>query len=206
MTTKSNETRCSSRSIHPASSSTRSSSNFSTLQLLDPIKRVNGVGDVTIFGAGDYGMPSGWTDRIVGLSLSIDQVLQAVREQNVEVAAGQIGSPGPRGTFQYSVNTGSIGDAEEFGDIVIKIGEEGRMVRLHDVARIEQGSTATACRRPTEGEPCAVIAVYQLPGANDQWPTAWSPPSMNWRVPRGHGLRGQLTRPTSSGLRSPKSW
>lgn len=68
--------------------------NFSTLQLLDPIKRVNGVGDVTIFGAGDYGMRI-WLDpdRIVGLGLSIDQVLQAVREQNVEVAAGQIGQP-----------------------------------------------------------------------------------------------------------------
>jgi multidrug efflux pump subunit AcrB len=82
--------------------------NFSTLQLLDPIKRVNGVGDVTIFGVGDYGMRL-WLDpdRIVGLGLSVDQVLQAVREQNVEVAAGQIGQPPvPTGqSFQYSVTT-----------------------------------------------------------------------------------------------------
>ena len=144
--------------------------NFSTLQLLDPIKRVNGVGDVTIFGAGDYGMRI-WLDpdRIVGLGLSIDQVLQAVREQNVEVAAGQIGQPPapPGQAFQYSVNTrGRLVTPEEFGDIVIKIGEEGRMVRLHDVARIEQGSSSYRMSSTYNGEPCAVIAVYQLPGAN----------------------------------------
>lgn len=144
--------------------------NFSTLQLLDPIKRVNGVGDVTIFGVGDYGMRL-WLDpdRIVGLGLSVDQVLQAVREQNVEVAAGQIGQPPvPAGqSFQYSVTTrGRLDTPEQFSDIVIKIGEDGRIVRLKDVARVEQGSSSYRMSSSYNGEPCAVIAVYQLPGAN----------------------------------------
>ena len=144
--------------------------NFATLQMLDPIKRVKGVGDVTIFGVGDYGMRL-WLDpdRIVGLGLSIDQVLQAVREQNVEVAAGQIGQPPvpPGQAFQYSVTTkGRLITPEEFGDIVIKIGTEGSIVRLHDIARIERGSNNYKMLSSFNGEPCAVIAVYQLPGAN----------------------------------------
>ena len=144
--------------------------NFVTLQLIDPIKRVDGVGDVTIFGAGDYGMRI-WLDpdRVVALGLSIDQVLQAVREQNVEVAAGQIGQPPvpPGQAFQYSVTTkGRLITPDEFEEIVIKIGDDGTVVRLGDVARVEQGSSNYNMLSSYNGEPSAVIAVYQLPGAN----------------------------------------
>ncbi len=144
--------------------------NFVTLQLIDPIKRVDGVGDVTIFGAGDYGMRI-WLDpdRVVALGLSIDRVLQAVREQNVEVAAGQIGQPPvpPGQAFQYSVTTkGRLITPDEFEEIVIKIGDDGTVVRLGDVARVEQGSSNYNMLSSYNGEPSAVIAVYQLPGAN----------------------------------------
>mgnify|MGYP002814455822 CR=1 FL=1 len=144
--------------------------NYATLQLIDPIKRVDGVGDVSIFGVGDYGMRI-WLDpdRIVGLDLSIDQVLQAVREQNVEVAAGQIGQPPvpPGQAFQYSVTTkGRLVSPDEFAEIVIKIGADGSVVRLGDVARVEQGSSNYKMLSSYNGEPSAVIAVYQLPGAN----------------------------------------
>lgn len=144
--------------------------NYATLQLIDPIKRVDGVGDVSIFGVGDYGMRI-WLDpdRIVGLGLSIDQVLQAIREQNVEVAAGQIGQPPvpPGQAFQYSVTTkGRLVTPDEFNEIVIKIGNDGTVVRLGDIARVEQGSSNYKMLSSYNGEPCAVIAVYQLPGAN----------------------------------------
>jgi len=144
--------------------------NFATLQILDPIKRVKGVGDVSIFGVGDYGMRL-WLDpdRIVGLGLSIEQVLQAVKEQNIEVAAGQIGQPPvpPGQEFQYGVTTkGRLLSPEEFGDIVIKIGSDGEIVRVRDVARVELGSSNYKMLSSFNGEPCAVVAVYQLPGAN----------------------------------------
>ena len=108
--------------------------NYATLQLLDQIKRVDGVGDVSIFGVGEYGMRI-WLDpdQLRSKDLTTDEVIGAVQQQNVQVAAGQVGQPPipPGQAFQYSVTTkGRLLSPEEFEGIVIKTDADGRMVRL----------------------------------------------------------------------------
>ncbi|MBC22722.1 MAG: hydrophobe/amphiphile efflux-1 family RND transporter [Phycisphaerae bacterium] len=144
--------------------------NYATLQLLDQIKRVDGVGDVSIFGVGEYGMRI-WLDpdQLRSKDLTTDEVIGAVQQQNVQVAAGQVGQPPipPGQAFQYSVTTkGRLLSPEEFEGIVIKTDADGRMVRLGDVARVELGSHTYKMSSSYNGQPAAVIAVYQLPGAN----------------------------------------
>ncbi|MCA9412929.1 MAG: efflux RND transporter permease subunit, partial [Candidatus Omnitrophica bacterium] len=145
-------------------------SNYATLYIQDELRRVPGVGAVTVFGAGDYGMRI-WLDpaKLKARSLTTQDVILAIREQNVEVAAGQIGEPpAPEGqAFQYTINTrGRLSDPEEFGAIIIRSGEDGALVRVRDVARVELGSRSYSTRSQLNGAPCAAIAVYQLPGAN----------------------------------------
>jgi len=115
-------------------------SNFATLQLRDPLKRIYGVGDVQVFGAADYAMRV-WIDpyelEIRGVPVS--QVLAAIREQNVQVAAGRVGAPpAPPGTpFQYTVTTqGRLVTPEQFARIVVKTDDQGRVLPLEHVARI----------------------------------------------------------------------
>ena len=144
--------------------------NYAVIQVKDVLARLPGMGDVQVFGSGDYAMRL-WLDpaKIAELNLDVDQVLTAVREQNVQVAAGQIGGqPAVPGTeFQYIVNArGRLQTEQEFGDIVVKNGANGEPTYLRDVARLELGPETYALRSMLDGGPAVAIPVFQLPGAN----------------------------------------
>ncbi|MEN8151517.1 MAG: efflux RND transporter permease subunit [Planctomycetota bacterium] len=144
--------------------------NFAKLKIEDEIKRVYGVGDVMTFGSGEYGMRI-WLDpsKMKSRGLTTNQVLAAVREQNVQVAAGMIGQPPapPDQAFQYVLNTtGRFTDKKQFEQIVVYSDPEGRKVYLKDVAEVELGSKAYDLSAIYNSQPCAAMAIYQLPGAN----------------------------------------
>lgn len=144
-------------------------SNFATLNIRDELTRLEGVGDVTVFGGADYSMRI-WLnpDALKQRNLSPDDVVNAIREQNIQVAAGQIGQPpAPAGqSFQYTINLlGRLTKDEEFRDIIVKQ-DGGRITRVGDVARVERGAKNYSSLAEQNGQPAAAIAVYQLPGAN----------------------------------------
>jgi HAE1 family hydrophobic/amphiphilic exporter-1 len=145
-------------------------SNYATLRIRDTLSRIPGVGDVSIFPESDYSMRI-WLDpsQLKSRSLTTTEVIAAIREQNVQVAAGQIGQPPvPAGqNFQYAVNVlGRLTDVEQFEDIIVKTGEGGRITRLKDVARIDLGGKTYDITSRLNGAASASIAVYQLPGSN----------------------------------------
>jgi HAE1 family hydrophobic/amphiphilic exporter-1 len=145
-------------------------SNFATLRLRDTLSRIKGVGDVTIFPASDYSMRI-WLDphQIKSRNMTTSEVVNAIREQNAQVAAGQIGQPPvPLGqNFQYPINVfGRLSEIGEFEDIIIKSAEGGRITRLKDVARIDLGGKTYDITSRLSGAPSASIAIYQLPGSN----------------------------------------
>ena len=145
--------------------------NYADLNLVDQLTRVPGVGAVNVMGAGDYSMRI-WLDpeamRIRGLS--VQQVYAAIQAQNMEVSAGNIGQPFGRSgnnAFQYTLNVkGRLTTPDEFGEIILRVEDGGRILRLKDVARIELGSQKYNVVSRLEGNPTAGIAVYQLPGSN----------------------------------------
>ncbi len=144
-------------------------SNFA-LSIKDQLSRVDGVGEVQVFGAGDYSMRV-WLDpqQLRLRELTTADVVAAIREQNVQVAAGQIGaSPAPQGTpFQLSINTeGRLVTPEQFENIILRTGQGGSVLYLKDVAKVELGAKDYNYRSSFNGLPSAAIAVYQLPGAN----------------------------------------
>jgi hydrophobe/amphiphile efflux-1 (HAE1) family protein len=144
--------------------------NYAVIHVKDVLARLPGAGDVQIFGSGDYAMRL-WLepDEIASRSMDVDEVLNAVREQNVQVAAGQIGGePSLPGTqFQYIVNAqGRLQTEQEFGSIVIKTGPQGETTYLRDVARLELGPDTYALRSMLDGAPAVAVPVFQLPGAN----------------------------------------
>lgn len=146
-------------------------SNYATLQLKDEIARVLGVGDITIFGVRDYAMRL-WLDpdKLAARSLTVGDVVGAVRDQNVQVAAGNIGAqPLPAGTtqFQYTLNVqGRLTDPAQFGEIVVNVGADGRITQLRDVGRVELAAADYSTAMKFNGRPAVAIAVYQLPGTN----------------------------------------
>ncbi|MEE2937271.1 MAG: multidrug efflux RND transporter permease subunit [Planctomycetota bacterium] len=144
-------------------------SNYS-LTIKDELSRIEGVGEVTVFGAGDYSMRI-WLDprKLKRSRLTTQDVINAIAEQNVQVAAGQIGAaPAPDGTaFQYSVRAqGRLADKAEFENIVIAVGEDRSSLRVKDVARVELGGKDYNYDSKFNGKSSASIAIYQLPGAN----------------------------------------
>ena len=144
--------------------------NYVNLYVKDEIARVPGVGKVRTFGVGEFAIRI-WLnpDKLRMAGLTADDVVAAVSEQNRQVAAGQIGEPpAPKGqAFQYVVSVkGRLATAEEFGNIVIKTGADGRMIRVKDVARVELGSDTYRFSSRLSGRPCAALSVYQIPGAN----------------------------------------
>ena len=145
-------------------------SNFAAMRLRDELNRIDGVGDIVIFGAGDYGMRV-WldTELLQARALTTTDVLNAMRRQNVQIGAGRIGAPpapdGQLTEFGVSVRT-RLSTAEEFGDIVIRADDQGRIVRLSDVARVELGAQAYTQRSRFNGSPAATLAIYQQPDAN----------------------------------------
>ncbi|REJ88737.1 MAG: multidrug efflux RND transporter permease subunit [Planctomycetota bacterium] len=140
------------------------------LDIKDELSRLAGVGEVTVFGRGDYSMRV-WLDpqKLKQRGLTTEDVVNAVREQNVQVAAGQIGAaPAPDGTaFQLTVNTqGRLKNVEDFEQIIITTGEGGRVLRVADVARVELGAKNYTFDSNFNGKPSASLAIYQLPEAN----------------------------------------
>ncbi|MEG7345370.1 multidrug efflux RND transporter permease subunit [Serratia marcescens] len=144
-------------------------SNYAYLQVRDELSRIPGVSDVQVWGAGEYSMRL-WLDPdlIAARGLTAGDVIAAVREQNVQVAAGSVGqAPDSNAAFQVTVNTlGRLADEKQFGDIIIRTGSDGRVTRLRDVARIEMGADAYALRSLLDGEPAVALQIIQSPGAN----------------------------------------
>ncbi|MCT9809072.1 efflux RND transporter permease subunit [Acidovorax sp. Be4] len=144
-------------------------SNYAHLQVRDELSRIPGVSDVLVWGAGEYSMRL-WLDPglIAARGLTAGDVIAAVREQNVQVAAGSVGqAPDSSAAFQVTVNTlGRLSDEAQFGDIIIRTGEGGQVTRLRDVARIEMGADAYALRSLLDGEPAVALQIIQSPGAN----------------------------------------
>jgi HAE1 family hydrophobic/amphiphilic exporter-1 len=144
--------------------------NYAYINLNDPITRLPGIGSVQIFGAGQYAMRF-WVkpDQLAKLNITVNDVINAVNAQNTVNPAGQIGgSPVPPGQeFTYTVTAkGRLVSEAEFGDIILRANPDGSMVRLKDVARIELGAQVYTLRGRLNGQPAAVIALYQLPGSN----------------------------------------
>jgi len=144
--------------------------NYALIQIRDVLARLPGMGDVRVFGSGDYAMRL-WLDpgKIAARNMDVNEVLTAVREQNVQVAAGQIGGQPslPGIEFQYIVNAqGRLQTEQEFENIVIKNGANGETTYLRDVARLELGPDNYALRSMLDGGPAVAIPVFQLPGAN----------------------------------------
>jgi hydrophobe/amphiphile efflux-1 (HAE1) family protein len=145
-------------------------SNYATLHVVDVLARVPGVGQVTVFNGRDYGMRL-WLnpDTLASLGLTAGDVAAAVREQNLQAAAGQIGQPpAPRGQqFQYTVTTrGRLSTPEEFADIILRTRADGSVLRVRDVGRVELGAQSYGSFGRVAGKPAALIGVFQLPGAN----------------------------------------
>jgi HAE1 family hydrophobic/amphiphilic exporter-1 len=145
-------------------------SNYGTLQLRDHLSRVNGVGDVMVRGVGSYAMRI-WLDpdKLAARQLTTEDVVAALRRQNVQVAAGQVGQPpNPSGqAFQMTVTTqGRLQDPEQFEGIVVKAGEAGQIVYLRDVARVELGAQTYDSFNSRNGFESANILIFQLPGSN----------------------------------------
>jgi hydrophobe/amphiphile efflux-1 (HAE1) family protein len=143
--------------------------NYATLNIRDTLARLPGMGDVRVFGAGDYSMRV-WLDpqKLASRNLVSTDVVAAIREQNVQVAAGQIGAPpSENAEFQVALNAkGRLENEEEFGNIVIKTGEAGEVVRLRDVARLELGAATYATQSLLANENAVAIPAYQAPGSN----------------------------------------
>ncbi len=144
--------------------------NYALIQVRDVLARIDGVGDVNLFGLREYSMRA-WLDPdlLAARSITTGDVVSALREQNIQVASGVIGQPpAPAGTsFQLPVTTlGRLLDAEQFGNVVIKTGEDGRITRVRDVARVELGARDYSVNSYLNNEPAVAMAVAQRPGSN----------------------------------------
>jgi multidrug efflux pump len=144
--------------------------NYALLQIKDTLARVPGVGDITLFGGREYSMRV-WLDpeKVASRNLTATDVVQAIREQNIQVAAGVIGGPPLKGAsdFQYTVMTqGRLSEPSEFANIIIKTGKDGQITRLRDVARIELGSKDYNSELFLDGEHSVGLALFQMPGSN----------------------------------------
>lgn len=147
-------------------------SNYATINLLNEIARVPGVGNVNIFGVGQYSMRI-WLDpqKLYARGLVPNDVIQVIQQQSQQVTAGQIGTPpAAQGQqFQYTVNlNGRLSDPAQFADIIVKAASDqgGRITRLRDVARVELGAQTYSQMFQLDGRPATGIAIFQLPDAN----------------------------------------
>jgi len=144
--------------------------NYATLQVKDVLARIPGAGSVQVFGSGDYAMRI-WLDpdKVAARGLTASDVVGAIREQNVQVAAGGIGQqPVSKPlALEYQVNAkGRLLDEEEFGGIIVKTGEQGEKTLLKDVARVELGASGYSLRSLLNNKTAVAIPIFQLPGAN----------------------------------------
>ncbi len=144
--------------------------NYATLKVKDELARLPGVGQIQIFGAGDYAMRV-WLDpnKVAARGMTAGDVVSAMQEQNVQVSAGQLGAEPTKkeSDFLLSINTqGRLEDEAQFGNIILKTADNGTLVRLRDVARIEMGSGSYALRSQLNNKDAVGIGIFQSPGAN----------------------------------------
>ena len=145
-------------------------SNYLTINVLDEIARIRGIGQVNVLGGSEYAMRV-WVrpDQLAKLGLTVPDITRAIQEQNVIAPAGQIGGPPatPGTEFTYTVRTkGRLSNAEEFGNVIVRSNLDGSQVRIKDVARVELGTQTYNAVTRLDGGPCSILAIYQLPGAN----------------------------------------
>jgi hydrophobe/amphiphile efflux-1 (HAE1) family protein len=174
-------------------------SNYATLQIIDRLNRVPGIGSVRLFGGRDYSMRI-WIDpdRAAALNLTVGEIIAAVRRQNVQVAGGSVGQPpfNDRGTaFELSLQAkGRLRTPEEFRDIIVARPAAGRVIHLRDVARIELGAQDYSINAFRSGESTVALQISQLPGSNAlataeavvrelDAAAASFPPDMEYRIP-----------------------
>ncbi|WP_333620670.1 multidrug efflux RND transporter permease subunit OqxB [Pantoea septica] len=144
--------------------------NYATLKVKDELARLPGVGQIQIFGAGEYAMRV-WLDpnKVAARGLTAADVITAMQEQNVQVSAGQLGAEPlkKQSDFLLSINTaGRLENEQQFGNIILKTSDDGSLVRLRDVARIEMGSGSYALRSQLNNKDAVGIGIFQAPGAN----------------------------------------
>ena len=144
--------------------------NYATIKLRDELARLPGVGNVNVFGAGQYSMRI-WLDpeKLKARSLNAQDVVVALQQQSQEVTAGQIGTPPtpPGVNFQYTIDlSGRLTDVDEFENVIVKTGDNGEITRVRDVGRVELGAQTYSQYFNLDGKQAAGIGIYQSPGAN----------------------------------------
>ena len=144
--------------------------NYATINLKDELSRLPGVGNVNVFGAGQYSMRI-WLDpdKLKARSLNAQDVVAALQQQSQQVTAGQVGMPpAPSGVdFQYTIDlSGRLSDVEQFENVIVKTGSDGQITRLQDVGRVELGAQTYGQVFTLDGKQAAGIGIYQSPGAN----------------------------------------
>src|SRR5438874_10326930 len=144
--------------------------NYATLQVKDVLARIPGAGDVQVFGSGDYAMRV-WLDpdKIAARNLTASEVVSAIREQNVQVAAGAIGQQPVSQPMNFEVQINAKGrliSEEEFGQIIVKTGPHGEKTLLKDIARIQLGASGYSLRSLLNNKTAVALPIFQSPGAN----------------------------------------
>ncbi|SFM51329.1 efflux RND transporter permease subunit [Rugamonas rubra] len=143
--------------------------NYAILNVKDQLARIPGMGETNLFGSGDYAMRI-WLDpqKVAARNMTAADVVGAIREQNVQVAAGVIGAaPNKNSEFQLTVNTqGRLQSVEEFGEIIVRTNADGALTRLKDVARVELGSNSYALRSLLNNKSAVAIGIFEAPNAN----------------------------------------
>ena len=144
--------------------------NYATISLKDDIARLPGVGNVVVFGAGQYAMRV-WLDpnKMKARGLNVQDVINSLQQQNTQVTAGQIGAPpAPNGVaFQYTLNVaGRLDDPAQFANVIVKTGSNGEITRVRDIGRVALGAQTYGQVFQLDGKPSAGLAVFQSPGAN----------------------------------------
>jgi len=144
--------------------------NYATLQIKNELARIDGVGDLRLFGASEYSMRI-WLDpdRIAEMDITAGEVLQAMRAQNVQIASGTLNQQPVDESLAFELNVrtkGRLETPEEFGNIIVKSGENGRLVRLKDVARVELGAESYTTRGYLGTKPAVALPIFQRPGTN----------------------------------------
>ncbi|HET7804849.1 MAG TPA: multidrug efflux RND transporter permease subunit [Pseudolabrys sp.] len=144
--------------------------NYATINLKDELSRLPGVGNVSVFGSGQYAMRV-WLDpeKMKARGLAVQDVINALTQQNSQVTSGQIGMPPAPDdvSFQYTLNVlGRLDDPEQFGAVIVKTGSSGQITRVSDVGRVELGAQTYSQIFTLDGKPAAGVAIFQAPGAN----------------------------------------
>jgi len=184
--------------------------NYALINIKDILARIKGVGKVDVLGASDYSMRI-WVkpDRLAQLGISISEIKKAVGEQNIIVPGGKFGAePAPEGTaFTYTVKMPDrLQTEEEFGDIIVRTNSDGSQVRIKDIARVELGVEIYSAFTRLNGESCAIISIYQMPGSNAvelQQSILETMQELSQRFPEGveYEISLDATKPITAGIK-----